>query len=142
MVSVNYSLLIQIVNFLFLIWALNLVLFRPIRGILRQRKEKIDGLESRIEQADRDGKEKNVAFSAGLKEARVKGMQAKDALISEATDEEKQITEEITAKAQQELAAVRERIAKETEEVRSALHKDVDAFAQSIGEKILGRVVG
>jgi membrane protein implicated in regulation of membrane protease activity len=40
---------IQIINFLLIIWILNLILYRPIRNIVRQRKEKIDGLELIIE---------------------------------------------------------------------------------------------
>ena len=38
----DISLLFQIANFLFLIWALNTILFKPIRKILRERKEKIE----------------------------------------------------------------------------------------------------
>ena len=34
------SVIIQIINFLFLIWVLNLIIFKPIRNILIQRKEK------------------------------------------------------------------------------------------------------
>ena len=45
MISVDVSLFIQIANFLFLIWVLNIILYRPIRGIIRQRKEKFDKLE-------------------------------------------------------------------------------------------------
>ncbi len=39
---------IQIINFLIILWILNLILYRPIRNILRQRKEKIDGLEDDV----------------------------------------------------------------------------------------------
>ena len=63
-------------------------------------------------------------------------------LIAEATAEEKRITSEINTKAQQELAAIKEKVAKEAGEARAALGKEVDTFAQAIGEKILGRVIG
>jgi len=45
MVSIDVSLLLQIVRFAFLIWVLNLVLYRPLRNILRQRDEGISGLQ-------------------------------------------------------------------------------------------------
>ena len=50
---------IQIINFLVILWILNLILYRPIRNILRQRKEKIDGLETSIETYSEDAQEKD-----------------------------------------------------------------------------------
>ena len=40
------SALIQMVNFLILLFVLNLVLFRPIRNVLIERKAKIDGMRT------------------------------------------------------------------------------------------------
>ena len=45
MIKIDASVVLQIVNFVFLIVVLNVVLFKPVRKILRQRKEKVDGLE-------------------------------------------------------------------------------------------------
>jgi F-type H+-transporting ATPase subunit b len=36
---------------------------------------------------------------------------------------------------------MREKIAKDAEDVRTSLQKEIDAFANAIGEKILGRAV-
>jgi F-type H+-transporting ATPase subunit b len=141
MVSIDGSVFIQIVNFLVLIWILNIVLYRPIRNILLQRREKVSGLEGNIEAANTRMKEKDDAFSKGVKEARAKGLREKDSLIKEAEAEEKEIVGKINEKAQAELVQVKEKIAKEAQEVRDALMKEVDAFASDIGEKILGRAV-
>ena len=141
MVKIDGSVFIQIVNFLVLIWILNIVLYRPIRNILIQRREKVSGLEGNIEAANTRMKEKDDAFSKGIKEARNKGLREKDSLIKEAEAEEKEIVGKINEKAQAELAQVKEKIAKEAREVRDALMKEVDAFASDIGEKILGRAV-
>ena len=141
MVSVDGSLIIQIVNFLALIFILNAILYKPIRKILTQRKEKINGLEQGIENLHQESDEQDTALKNGMKEARVKGMQEKDALMQEASDREKEIIGEINAKANAQLKAVRDRISTEKGEVKSALLKDVDAFAAAISEKILGRTV-
>ena len=45
----DWTTAIQIANFLFLIWVLNLILYRPIRRVLLQRKDKITGLEQSIQ---------------------------------------------------------------------------------------------
>jgi F-type H+-transporting ATPase subunit b len=141
MVSVDGSVFIQIVNFLFLIWVLNIVLFRPIRKALSQRREKVDGMQQNIESLAKDAKEKDDAFSKGLREARAAGLKQKEALIAQAAEEEKRLIGEINAKAQAELVAAREKISREADGVRVKLEKELDAFAEAIGQKILGRAV-
>ena len=140
-VTPDGSFIIQIINFLFLIWVLNILLYKPIRKILIQRKEKIDGLELSIETSDKDALEKDEAFKAGIKEARVKGFKEKEALMQQAAEEEKTIIADIHRKAQAELAEVRGKIKKEAEVARGSLQKEVDNFASQICQKIIGRAV-
>ncbi len=140
-VTPDGSLLIQIANFVFAIWVLNLLLYKPIRKILSQRKEKVEGLELSIETSAKDAMEKDEAFVAGVKEARVKGVEKKNELVQEAADEEKSIIADINQKAQAELMEVREKIKKEAATARDSLQKEVDSFADQISEKILGRAV-
>ncbi len=139
MVNVDASVFIQIINFIFLIFALNIVLYKPIRKVLIQRKEKITGLEQGIDTADKDAKEKDDAFMSGIKDARAKGLKGKGILLQEASEEEKKVLEKINKKAQADLAEVREKIAKEAESVGKSLHQELDVFANEIGQKILGR---
>ncbi len=135
------SLFIQIVNFLFLIWILNVLLYRPIRNILIQRKEKRSNLEQNIETLSSDAHEKESEFSTGIKDARARGMKEKEALMQAAADEEKEVIEKINKKAQADLAEVRKKIAKDAEAVRASLQQEIDAFAEAIGEKIIGRAI-
>jgi len=80
-------------------------------------------------------------FNAGIREARSKGVATKDALVDQASQEEKRILGEINEKAQADLAEVRETIAKDVEKVRKKLQKEIDAFSGAIFEKILGRAL-
>ena len=128
-VAPDGSVFIQIINFLFTIWVLNLLLYKPIRKILIQRKEKIQGLELAIETSDRDAGEKDEAFAAGIKEARAMGLQEKEALMQQAADEEKRIVAEINRQAQADLAVLREKIKKDAGAVRDSLEKQIGDFA-------------
>lgn len=139
MVSIDGSLIIQIVNFIFLIWILNVVLYKPIRKVLIQRKEKIAGLEQKIDTAGKDIKEKDDAFSLGIKEAKAKGLNEKGVLLQEAADEEREIIEKINKKAQADLAEIRAKIAKDVKSVSELLRQELDSFANAICQKILGR---
>lgn len=139
MVDINWTVWVQIANFLILIFVLNIVCYKPIRKILLARKEKIDSLNNGIDSASREAQEKDMAFGQGLKEARSKGQAEKEALMQAASDEEKAIIAKINEKAREDLAAIKSQIAKDTDAVKSVLEKDVDSFADAITQKILGR---
>lgn len=141
MVEINASLFIQIVNFLVLIWALNKFLYKPIRLILSQRKEKISGFENAIHQTEQDMVKKDQALKMGLKEARDKGMKEKDAFENEARQEEMKLIEKINEKSRADLAEIREKVTKEAQSARQMLQKEIDTFADQISRKILGRSV-
>ncbi len=139
MVDINWTVIPQIINFLILIFALNMVCFKPIRKVLLERKAKVDGLTDNIASATTISDEKDKAFSQGVREARAKGQKEKEALLNEASEEEKVIVGKIMDKAREDMATVKEQITKETDEVKAALEKEVDAFADAITQKILGR---
>jgi len=137
----DWTVLIQIVNFLFLIFMMNMLLFKPIRKMLLERKSRISGLEEGIEDTQNKAVSQDEAFSTGLKDARGKGLKQKETLLQEASDEEKAIIGKINDKAQADLAEVRAQIVKDADAVKATLIKEVDNFADIISEKILGRAV-
>ncbi len=137
----DWSVIIQIANFIFLIWVLNLILYRPIRNVLLQRKQKISGLEESIQSSNMDLQEKQDAFASAIKEARIKGRSEKEVVLAAASEQEKKMIEKINEKAQADLAEVRDQIIKEAAKVRKSLLKEIDDFAESISKKILGRTV-
>ncbi len=141
MVNIDGSLFIQIANFLILIWALNVILYKPIRNVLLQRNEKITGLEENIRRFGTEAKKKDEAFNSGLRDARAKGMKEKEKLMQAATAEEKEIISKINRSTAEELVKVREKVAKATDNVRNALLSELDTFAREIGKKILGRSI-
>jgi F-type H+-transporting ATPase subunit b len=141
MINVDSSLFIQIGNFLLLIWILNMVLYKPIRKILKERDNKIDGFRKGIGNAHQSAKEKEKNFNDAMSDARTKGIKEKEALAQAAMDQEKKIIDEINKKAHAEIEAVRAKIAKEVEAARQGLNKEIQSFAEAIGQKILGRTI-
>ncbi len=141
MLSIDGSLFIQIANFIFLIWALNIVLYRPIRRILNQRQEKMDGFEENIATSVANAQQKDEAFISGVKEARAKGLKEKESLLFDAAEEEKKIIQRINQKAQADLADLKEKVTYDSAVVRESLQAEIDDFANAIGQKILGRTI-
>lgn len=141
MIVIDGSVFIQIINFVFLIWILNTVLYIPIRKVLRQRNEKVAGLKNNIDTYTRDSREKDASFELGIKDARKRGLKEKDALLQAAAEEEKKIIAKINEKAQTDIAVIREKIAKDAKHVRETLQQEIEVFAEEIERKILGRSV-
>ena len=137
----DLSIVIHIINFIVLIGVLNAILYRPIRQILIKRKEKINGLDQKIKTVLNDAEDKNLAYDAGLKDARAKGLKEKDALLRAAGEEEKEIIEQINLKNQKNLTEIQAKIEKDAEAAKVALLKEVDIFARTISQRILGRAV-
>lgn len=135
----DISLVYQMINFLVLLFLLNLVLYKPIRNVLLERKAKVGGLETGVEKASADLNAQMDSYKNGLKDARSKGLLKKEGFIQEASKEETEIIEQINKKAQANLAQIKQQVASETEQARKVLEKEVEAYAKAIGEKILGR---
>ncbi|MCP4671942.1 MAG: ATPase [Desulfobacula sp.] len=135
----DISTIYQMVNFLVLLFVLNLVLYKPIRKILLDREAKIKGMQKGAKKAASDLVAGEEAYKGGLKSARTKGLKEKETFIDEASKEEKEILDKINKKAQANLAQIREQVAQETEQAQKSLEGEVETYAKAIGEKILGR---
>lgn len=135
----DISLVYQMINFLVLLFVLNLVLYKPIRNVLLERKAKIQGMQSGAEKAASDLVAGEDAYKNGLKQARYEGLKEKEAFVEEASKEETEIIDKINRKAQASLAEIKKQVVDETEQARKALEGEVEAYAKAIGEKILGR---
>ena len=135
----DISMVYQMINFLVLLFVLNLVLYKPIRNVLLERKAKIEGMQIGAEKAASDLVAGEDNYKDGLKQARAEGLKEKETFIEEASKEEKEIIDTINKKAQANLAQIKMQVVDETEQARKALEGEVEAYAKAIGEKILGR---
>jgi len=135
----DISLVYQMINFLILLFVLNLVLYKPIRNVILERRAKIEGMQNAAKKAADDLVAGEEEYKNGLKQARAEGLKKKEAFIEEASKEEKEIIDRINKKAQANLAQIKKQVADETEQARKALEGEVAEYARAIGEKILGR---
>ena len=137
----DWTLFLQMANFIILIFILNAVLYKPIRKILLERKMKIEGMKQAVASAEEGAAESQQAFKVKMGEAKMKGHREKEALQEAAREEQRKLLAEINEKAAKELESVRAQVAKEAQEAKVRLQGEVEAFSASIAEKILGRAV-
>lgn len=135
----DISAVYQMVNFLVLLFLLNLVLYKPIRNVILERKAKVGTLNSGVEKASADLEKQKDDYKKGLRQARGEGLKKKEVFIEEASAQEKEIITRINQKALANFAQIKAQVAEETGQARKALEAEVEVYAKAIGEKILGR---
>ena len=139
MIEIDGSVFFQIANFLIMMIAMNYLLYRPIRGILKERREKIQGYETEISGLSGQVEERLQAIEEEMTAARKDGFDRKDALKSEGMDEEKRIISAAAAEVETEHQHIQERIKDEIGSAREALMSDLDLFSKELAQKLLGR---
>ncbi len=140
-ISADWTLFLQIANFLVLIFVLNVILYKPIRKILAERQAKIRGLEEGISTAENEAVEAQKSFKEKMSSARAKGNEEKDKFKQAGEEEQKRIIGEVNEAAQKELENVRAQVAKDVEQAKSKLQDEIKGYSAAIAEKILGRAV-
>lgn len=141
MVSISFdiSMVIQLVNFLLLLAALNFLLYKPIRKILAERREFFDTLKEKAAKAkdalDNGENEKARLNAESLRQA----MTLKNDLIQKGLSEEKSILARAQEEAARQTAEAKTRLAESAAAAREALARDSENIARQMAEKILGR---
>ena len=141
MLQINYTLFIQIANFLVLLYLLNLLLFRPIRRIISRRNEEISSLESAVEDFQDRSSRNEEGIQEGMVQARKEGYGEAERLKSEGQVEERKLLQEAGSQAEGKIGAAKTEIETKMTDVRKALEDQVAAFSKEFSEKILGRSV-
>jgi F-type H+-transporting ATPase subunit b len=138
-INPDITVIIQIANFLFLLFVLNLVFYRPIRRILGRRSEEVRGLQESIG----DFREKSDQYSKDLEEsyegARSEGFKEKDKLKQAGAKVEKEILNAAISSAEAKIGKAKEEIDRSITGVRQSLEKELNMFSKELAEKILGR---
>jgi F-type H+-transporting ATPase subunit b len=141
MLNIDYTLIIQIANFLFLLFILNILLYKPIRQILSQRKEEIDSFVGMIGEFEDKSAQSSKALEENKAEATKDGLKEKEALKGEGSDQEKSLLKAATSESSEKLDQARDEIAASMVSARQTLEKELGRFSRELAQKILGRSV-
>jgi F-type H+-transporting ATPase subunit b len=139
MIDIDWTLYAQIINFLLLVFLLNVVLFRPIRNVLRERQAKLLAQETEINVLTDKGRSLVDEFKVELAAARRAGAGAREALKQEGAQAEVTLLEEVKRQVEVEWATVEKKIKADMAKARASLTKQAQTFAQLLATKILGR---
>ena len=139
MIDIDWTLYAQIINFLLLVFLLNVVLFRPIRNAIKERQAKLLAQETEINLLTDQGRSLEDEIKEELAAARRAGAGARETLKQEGAQAEATLLEEVKRQAELEWATVEKKIQADMAKARASLQKQAQTFAQLLATKILGR---
>ncbi len=139
MVTIDKTLLLQIINMVVLMLLLNKMLYQPVKQILRERAAKLQGMRDDVQGFEQQAALRRQEVDAKMAQASGKAKAALDA----ARDEAQKAGDARLAAIRKETEAMKEKklaeLASDVEEARKGLEKELDGFATGMAGKILGR---
>ena len=135
----DWTLLVQIINFLVLVFLLNMVLFRPIRRAIRARQARMEEFAEDIAGLGDNQQGILGEVDAQLVEARREGLGVREQLRHEGSQEESSLLEQVKKEVDEEWTRVEAKIKKDVAQARDALKAQAQDFAMALSAKILER---
>ncbi len=137
MLEFNKWFFVLLANFLFLVWILNLILFKPLLRTFKKRKEMVKG---DLEGARVLNEKKDQALEEmkkDLEKARQASREAYEKLRAEGLEVQKEIVSKAHEAALKETEKIKAEIASESLKARAALKGEVEKFSDSILQKLV-----
>jgi len=139
MINIDIVLLFQVVNFLVLLFLLNILLYKPIRKVMSDRAAEISASKEKTLSVDREVQEKMAQYEQKLQKVKADATEERSMMLRAAHEEEARLIGVARSEAAVELASIRESIEKEVEKAEVFLTAQADSLSHRICEKVLGR---
>ena len=138
MIDLDISFFIQMANFIITILVLNLLLFRPIREIIRKRSDLMGGQLLKVEEFTGLAATKLKDYEAALDSARREGMDIRSEFKEQGAKEEQVLLSGASEVAAVTLKEVRSEVSSERGMAMKVLGGEIESFAQKVAAKVLG----
>ncbi|MFZ2088059.1 MAG: hypothetical protein WAU47_05755 [Desulfobaccales bacterium] len=139
MIDIDWTLFAQLLNFLVLVFLLNMVLFRPIRKIIQSRQARLASFEEDIFGLGDNRQGILGKVDEELVAARREGLGLREGLRQEGSQAEASLLEQVKKEVDAEWARVEAKIKADVGKARDALSAQAQDFAMALATKILGR---
>lgn len=139
MISVDWTLGLQFLNFIILLVVLNKLLYRPLKKIIAERDETITGSHAAAKNLQADIDEKMQRYQQQLSDAKNQAIDERNKLKKAANEEEAKILLDAQGRAATRMQAIKTQVGKEADEAGKTLKKEAGSLAGLIATRILGR---
>jgi F-type H+-transporting ATPase subunit b len=139
LISINETLIVQVIGFLIFLFLINRIMFRPLQNVMMDREIYIERVKMDIDGARKEIDAMNSQIEAQEAEVKMEAFELKQ----EHEQIGSQQAKEIFAAARREITETSARVQKDIDdkisEARQSLQQESEALAVSIIEKILDR---
>ncbi|HSF60021.1 MAG TPA: ATP synthase F0 subunit B [Candidatus Binatia bacterium] len=142
MISLDYSVVYQVVLFLVVWVILSKVLFRPYVSLLEERERKTTGAEHDLSELEHEAARLRAQYEEKIAQAQAAGNGAKEAILQDARQQREGVLTQAREEAMSILEGVRRELANQMQKERQLAAAEVRAIAQEMATKVLGRNVG
>jgi len=139
MVEINLTIVIQVIQFLILVFVLNRLLFRPIGQVLAERQQKITSWEEKTQNLQETARLNLEKYENQLTEERLKARESQEQLTKELKEKEDENIKAVSEKAALIVAETQQALEQERERLRVELRQQAKELSQILAEKVLGR---
>lgn len=137
MIELNVTLWFQLANFIITLVVLNYLLIRPVREMLRQRREKFCGIEEEIDAFTAKAETELAAYEDTLRQAREEAAAVRRAARAEAGAAGQDILSGASREARDSMRAAQARLNAEADAAAQDLRTRVEDFARVTVDKLL-----
>ncbi len=143
MVSVipNYTIFIQMITFLALVFILNVLLYKPLLSIIERRKKQLDELESEIKLFNESVDKRAAEYEEKLKLAKSNASELKKEIIKDGADQAKKIIDAVRNEIPLMMQEFQQKMDKEIQIARQTLDSQSRKLSLEIAQKVMGRSV-
>jgi F-type H+-transporting ATPase subunit b len=139
MISINATLVVQVINFLVLMWLLNILLYKPIFRIMEERQQNVSDAKERMTRLKQKAEEKTTAVEREIQEARTQASNQRQKQVDQASAQATEIMNQAQGEARDHLASIQDEAARQTNEVRGALEEYKKPIVEMVFAKVMGR---
>ena len=141
MISLDYSVVYQIILFLVLWVVLSKILFQPYLRLLEERERKTTGAQHDSLDLEREGARLRAQYEQKIAQAQAAGYATKETILQEARRERERILTEARDEAMKLLQGLRLEVESQMQKERQLAATEAGIVAQEMVNKILGRKV-
>lgn len=139
MVEINLTIVVQVIQFLILVFILNRLLFKPIGQVLAERQQKITSWEEKTQNLQETARLNLEKYENQLTEERLKARESQEQLTKELKEKEDENIKAVSEKAALIVAETQQALEQERERLRVELRQQAKELSQILAEKVLGR---
>jgi F-type H+-transporting ATPase subunit b len=137
LISFDWSLLIQAVNFLLLLFLLTKLLYRPLLAKMNERTQAIQKSLDEAQQARAEAQKERDEFAAKIQAAYAEAQGIRAAALKDAADEQRRLVDAARTEAARLVASARQEMDQDVRRARQELRQEVANLAITVAEKLI-----